>query len=100
MLKNLSLVFILTASFVVSNVQASPQKPDNDKETPPNPIKGTTCWAELGLKLGLDSKTQIVCGIIGQVTFSQIYEKGFRVVSLTHNPEHTSSITLIIEEQR
>lgn len=64
------------------------------------PLRGGTCWANLGLSAALDPSTQIACEIIGKATIAQIYEKGFRVVAMVHHPQHPSFVTILIEEQR
>lgn len=91
MRKNLAIAFIMTAIYTISNAQAAPQNP---------PLKGGTCWANIGMKAALDPATQIACDIIGKVTVTQIYEKGFRVVTMVHNPQNPAFVTIIIEEQR
>jgi hypothetical protein len=91
MQKKLVTTFILTAILSAGLTKAAIANP---------PLKGGTCWANLGNKATLDPGTQITCDIIGKVTAPQIYEKGFRIVTMTHNPQNPSFVTLIIEEQR
>jgi len=51
-------------------------------------LKGATCYGTL---------QKVSCGYIGEVTIKEIYEKGWRVVSLIR--ESTNTVSLIIEEQ-
>jgi hypothetical protein len=67
---------------------------------PSPPIKGGTCWAAVGMKSAPDSSTEFTCEILGKVTIGQIYEKGYRVVTMLMNPRHPDVLSLIIEEQR
>jgi hypothetical protein len=91
MLKKTTSAIILTAICSITNAQATPTGA---------PIKGGTCWANIGLKVVLDPATVFACEHIGKTTLSQIYEKGFRVVSMIQNPAHPDFISLIIEEQK
>jgi hypothetical protein len=91
MRKNLALAFIMTAIYTVSNAQATATNA---------PLRGGTCWANIGLKATLDNTTEASCAIIGKVSVGQIYEKGFRIVTVVHNPQHSSFVTIVIEEQR
>lgn len=91
MRKNLALAFIMTAIYTFSNAQAAPTN---------TPLKGGTCWASIGLKATLDNAAEASCAIIGKVTVGQIYEKGFRIVAVVHNPQNPGFVTIIIEEQR
>ena len=91
MRKNLAIAFIMTAICTLSNAQATPAN---------TPLKGGTCWANLGLKAALDNATEVSCAIIGKVTVGQIYEKGFRVVAMVQNPKLPEILTIVIEEQR
>lgn len=91
MRKNLAIAFIMTAICTFSNAQAAPAN---------TPLKGGTCWVNMGLKATLDTAAEASCAIIGKVTIGQIYEKGFRIVAMVHNPQNPSFVTIIIEEQR
>ena len=64
------------------------------------PVKGGTCWATLNLKAAVGPDIVFACEHLGKVTISQIYEKGFRVVAMTHNPAHPEFVSLVIEERR
>lgn len=70
------------------------------ESAPVPPLKGGTCWANIGMKAALDPSTQFSCELIGRVTVAQIYEKGFKVTSMAYNPVQPVYVTLIIEEQR
>lgn len=51
-------------------------------------LKGATCYGTIH---------KVSCGYIGEVTIKEIYEKGWRVVSLVK--EDANTVSLIIEEQ-
>ena len=91
MLKKYAAAVIMTAICSLSNAQAAPAG---------SPIKGGTCWANLSMKATIGPDTVFNCEHIGKVTISQIYEKGFRVVSMFPNPANAPFISLVIEEQR
>lgn len=62
------------------------------------PLRGGTCW---GITSSTLSPTvPFNCQHLGKVTISEIYEKGFRVVSSLTHTSVGGSISLIIEEQR
>lgn len=63
-------------------------------------VKGGACWATLSLKAAIGPDVVFTCEHLGKVTVSQIYEKGFRVVAMTHNPAHPEFVSLVIEERR
>jgi hypothetical protein len=63
-------------------------------------VKGGACWATLSLKAAVGPDVVFACEHLGKVTVSQIYEKGFRVVAMTHNPAHPEFVSLVIEERR
>ncbi len=62
--------------------------------------KGGVCWASLGTKVGIEPSTQFNCDVIGKVTINQLYEKGYRVVTMLMHPQRTDIVSLIIEEQK
>lgn len=66
----------------------------------PKAQKGGVCWGSLGEKLGIDPSTEFTCDAIGKIKISQIYEKGYRVVSVMMHPKRPDIVTLVIEEQR
>lgn len=62
------------------------------------PLRGGTCW---GITSSTLSPTMTFnCQHLGKVTISEIYEKGFRVVSSLTHTSIGGTISLIIEEQR
>lgn len=63
-------------------------------------MKGGTCWTTLSLKAVVGPDVVFACEHLGKVTVSQIYEKGFKVVAMTHNPAHPEFVSLVIEERR
>ena len=65
----------------------------------PTPLKGGTCS---GFTNGqtISSSLQFNCQHIGNVTISQIYEKGFRVVTTYFYGMGSAWAYLVIEEQR
>lgn len=81
---------VLTAIFMTPNVQAAPTGTH---------IKGESCWANIGTRTSISSATEFTCAM-GKVTLSQIYENGYRVVTMAHNPQSPSFVTIIIEEQK
>ena len=40
-----------------------------------------------------------VCDLIGQNTISQIYEKGWRIVTYSQHSQFKNTVTLVIEQQ-
>ncbi len=64
------------------------------------PKKGGVCSASLGAKMMLDPSVQFTCEHIGKRTISQIYEHGYRVVTVEFNPQNSGFVSMVIEEHK
>ena len=80
MYKQIGIVLITTALTYPHVANANDEKPK---------LRGTACTGSL---------YKLRCGYIGEVTVSEIYEKGWRVVAAVQNGSDRS-VSVIIEEQ-
>jgi hypothetical protein len=78
MIKRICAAFILTSLALALIAHADGEKPK---------LKGTSCHGTF---------QKFRCGYIGEVTITEIYEKGWRVIAVV---EDSHFVNLIIEEQ-
>jgi hypothetical protein len=89
--KRLAVAFIITAFYGMSTIAEA-------DEGPQKLTKGGTCWVRGGVNNRTNPKLK--CDGIGDVTVSELYQKGFRVVAVYTDQIDPPISVFIIEEQK